>query len=302
MGPLEVEVEVGARRLKLTNLQKVIYPKSGFTKARVIDYYVRIAPVILTHIADRGVTFRRFPDGVAGESFFNKRAPDWRPDWLTAVRGPGQRDGPIDYCQLDEVAAVAWAANLAAIELHAPMARSNDIESPTMVVFDLDPGEGTSIVECAHVALLLRSVLEYLGLNAWPKTSGSKGIQLYVPLNAPHSHAHASAFARATGQMIEREHARLVTTKMGKQNRVNKVLIDWSQNSRHKTTIAPYSLRAMAKPTVSTPITWAEVHDIEGGERLSFEASEVLDRVASMGDAFAETTTLVQHLPNTRLD
>ncbi len=297
MAPTEVVVEVGERQLKLTNLEKILYPATGFTKASVIDYYVRIAPTMLTHIAGRGITMRRYPDGVDAESFFNKRCPDWKPDWMRAVRGPGESDGAIDYCQLDELAAVAWAANLAALEIHAPMARSVDIESPTLLVYDLDPGEETGMTECCQVAELLFDVLDAVGLQAWPKTSGSKGLQLYVPLNTPHTHQHASAFARATGQLLEREHTSRITTTMGKTNRVGKVFIDWSQNSRHKTTIAPYSLRARDEPTASTPVTWDEVANGAGGEPLRFEAGDVLARVDEFGDLFAPTADLEQELP-----
>ena len=297
MAASEVTVEVGDRTLKLTNLEKVLYPETGFTKAAVIDYYVRIAPVFLDHIGDRGITMRRFPDGVDAESFFNKRCPDWKPNWLTAVRGPGESEGPIDYCQLDEIASVAWAANLAALEIHSPMARSVDIESPTMLVYDLDPGEGTGMTECCQIAESLAEVLEAVDLQAWPKTSGSKGLQLYVPLNTPHTHHHVSAFAKATGQLLERDRPNEITTTMGASNRVGKVLIDWSQNSRHKTTIAPYSLRARPTPTVSTPVTWDEVADGAAGKPLSFEAPEVLERVEEHGDLFAATVTDEQVLP-----
>lgn len=293
----EVEVQVGARTLKLTNLEKVLYPAVGFTKAQVIDYYVRIADVMLAHVGDRGITMRRFPDGIDGESFFNKRAPSWKPDWVDAVRGPGESKGPIDYCNLNEVAALAWSANLAALELHAPMARHVDIESPTMVVYDLDPGEGMSITDCCGIALLLREVLDAVGLASWPKTSGSKGLQLYLPLNRPHSHQHASAFAHATGQLLERDLPDRVTTTMGASNRVGKILVDWSQNSRHKTTIAPYSLRARERPTVSTPVTWQEVEAGADGMPLVFDAPAVLERVAEHGDLFAPTVSVEQELP-----
>lgn len=298
MAPSEVTVEVGARTLKLTNLEKVLYPETGFTKASVIDYYVRIAPIFLDHIGDRGITMRRFPDGVEGESFFNKRCPDWRPDWLNAVRGPGESDGVIDYCKLDEIASVAWAANLASLEIHGPMARADDIESPTMLVYDLDPGEGVGMTECCQIAQELAEVLDAVDLQGWPKTSGSKGLQLYVPLNTPNTHKHVGAFARATGQLLERQRPNEITTTMGAQNRVGKVLIDWSQNSRHKTTIAPYSLRARPRPTVSTPVTWDEVAAGASGEALSFEATDVLDRVEEYGDLFAPTVTLEQELPS----
>lgn len=293
----EVTVQVGDRTLKLTNLEKVLYPDTGFTKANVIDYYVRVAPVMLDHIGDRGITMRRYPDGVDQDSFFNKRCPDWRPEWLDAVRGPGESDGPIDYCRLGEVAAMAWAANLAALEIHSPMARGHDVETPTMLVYDLDPGEGTGLAECCAVAESLLEVLDAVDLQAWPKTSGSKGLQLYVPLNTPHTHTQVSAFARATGQLLERQTPDQITTTMGKNKRVGKVLIDWSQNSRHKTTIAPYSLRARPTPTVSTPLTWDEVAAGVDGAALRFEAAQVLDRIEEHGDLFAPTVTLEQVLP-----
>jgi len=299
MAPTEVTVEVGSRTLKLTNLDKVLYPETGFTKASVIDYYVRIAPVMLDHIGDRGITMRRFPDGVEGESFFNKRCPDWRPDWLNAVRGPGESDGPIDYCRLDEVASLAWTANLAALEIHAPMSRAGHMETPSMLVYDLDPGKDTGMAECCQIAQLLVEVLDAVGLQAWPKTSGSKGLQVYVPLNTPHTHHHVSAFAKATGQLLERDRPTQVTTTMAARTRVGKVLIDWSQNSRHKTTIAPYSLRAKPNPTASTPITWDEVDAGADGAPLSFEADIVLKRVSEIGDLFAPTVALEQTLPGT---
>jgi bifunctional non-homologous end joining protein LigD len=290
-------VEVGSRRLTLSNLDKVLYPAAGLTKAQVIDYYVRIAPVMLTHVAGRGVTLRRWPDGVDGQSFFEKRCPKHRPEWIDTALGPGDRGGPIGYCCLDEVAALAWSANMAALEIHAPMARASDIESPTMVVFDLDPGAPATIVECCQVALEIREVLDQLGLAAFAKTSGSKGLQLYVPLNTPHTHEHASSFALAVAQLLEKQQPDRVVSNMSKAVRPGKIFVDWSQNSRHKTTIAPYSLRAKATPTVSTPITWDEVGVGAGGEGLSFESADVLARVADLGDLFAGTATLEQHLP-----
>jgi bifunctional non-homologous end joining protein LigD len=289
--------EVDGRRLKLSNLDKVLYTASGTTKAEVIDYYVRVAPVMLTHIAGRGITLRRWPDGVEGQSFFEKRCPSHRPDWVRTAAGPGDRGGAIHYCDLDEVAALAWAANLAAIEIHAPMARGDDVETPTMVVFDLDPGAPATIVECCRVALRVRDVLDHLGLVAFGKTSGSKGLQLYVPLNTPHSHDDASSFALAVAQLLEKEHPDRVVSNMAKALRPGKVLIDWSQNSRHKTTVAAYSLRAKQRPTVSTPVSWAEIEAGAEREPLEFVAEEVLDRVERLGDLFADTATMRQHLP-----
>jgi bifunctional non-homologous end joining protein LigD len=290
-------VEVGHRQLTLSNLDKVLYPAVGFTKAQVIDYYVRIAPTMLTHVAGRGVTLRRWPNGVDGQSFFEKRCPKHRPDWVETADGPGDRGGPIGYCCLDEVAALAWSANLAALEIHAPMARGTDIETPTMVVFDLDPGAPATIVECCRIALEIRDVLDHLDLVAFPKTSGSKGLQLYVPLNTPHSHEHASSFALAVAQLLEKQQPDNVVSNMSKAVRPGKIFVDWSQNSRHKTTIAPYSLRAKERPTVSTPITWEEVATGADGEVLSFESDDVLARVEALGDLFAPTATLEQELP-----
>ncbi|MFZ6005487.1 MAG: non-homologous end-joining DNA ligase [Actinomycetota bacterium] len=294
----EHTVELDGRTLKITNLDKVLYPEAGFTKAEVIDYYVRIAPVMLPHIADRGLTLRRYPNGVDGKSFFEKRCPSHRPEWVGTFDGPGDRNGTIGYCALDSVAALAWAANLAALELHAPMARGADIDAPTMCVFDLDPGPGTGIPECAEVALDIRSVLERLaGLECLVKTSGSKGLQLYVPLNTPHTHEHCSSFALAVAQVLEKHHSDRVTSVMAKSARGGKVFIDWSQNSRHKTTVAVYSLRARPRPTVSTPVTWAEVEAAALGSQLSFEANDVVDRVAHHGDLFAPALTVEQELP-----
>jgi bifunctional non-homologous end joining protein LigD len=290
-------VEIADRRLAVSNLDKVLYPLVGFTKAQVIDYYVRVAPTMLQHIGDRGVTLRRWPNGVNEQSFFEKRCPSHRPPWLTTCPGPGDRGGNIDYCCIAEIAALAWTANMAALEIHSPMARCRDIEAPTMVVFDLDPGAPASIVECCQVALDVRDVLDHLGLEVHAKTSGSKGLQLYVPLNTPHTHEHASSFALAVGQLLEKQHPKRVVVNMAKAVRPNKVFIDWSQNSRHKTTIAPYSLRANERPTVSTPIDWDEVAAGAGGEPLIFEAADVLERIEARGDLFAGTVTTEQTLP-----
>jgi len=293
-------VEVDGRRLSVSNLDKVLYPVVGFTKAQVIDYYVRVAPAMLPHVRGRGITLRRWPDGVTGESFFEKRCPGHRPDWVATAVGPGDRGGEVRYCCLDEVAALAWAANLAALEIHAPMARATDVDAPTMVVFDLDPGAPAAMEACCRVALRIQEVLEALGLAAWPKTSGSKGLQLYLPLNTPHTHDHASAFASAVAQLLERQHPDEVTSAMRRALRPGKVLVDWSQNSRHKTTIAAYSLRGRDRPTASTPVTWEEVAAGADGEPLDFDAAEVVERVGRLGDLFAPTATLEQRLPTPR--
>jgi bifunctional non-homologous end joining protein LigD len=291
-------VEVDGRTLRLSNLDKVLYPEAGTTKAEVIDYYARIAPVMVPHLAARGVTLRRFPDGVEGGSFFEKRCPGHRPDWLPTQAGPGDRNGTIQYCCLDSAPALVWAANMAALEIHAPMAQS-DIDTPTMCVFDLDPGEGTTISDCAEVALDIRHVLEGFDLEGFPKTSGSKGLQVYVPLNTPHTHEEASAFALAVAQLLERASPEHVVSNMKRSLRRGRVLVDWSQNSRHKTTVAVYSLRARPRPTVSTPVDWDEVDAAAGGGALAFETGDVLARVADRGDLFAATLTLRQRLPAT---
>jgi len=291
------EVRIDSRTLSLSNLDKVLYPAAGFTKAQIIDYYARVAPAMLPHVSQRCITLRRWPNGVDGASFFEKRCPSHRPNWLKIGRGPGDKGTGIDYCRLDEQASLVWTANLAALELHSPMARCDDIENPTMVVFDLDPGEPAGMTECCQVALRLRKVLSAIGLQAWAKTSGSKGLQVYVPLNSAHSHSDASTFALAVGQLLAKERPTEVLVEMDKKRRNGKIFIDWSQNTRHKTTIAPYSLRAKATPTVSTPITWEEAAAGADGEPVSFVADEVLDRVGLLGDLFAETATLQQQLP-----
>ena len=300
MATSRVTVQVGDRELSVSNLEKVLYPEASFTKAEVIDYYLRIAPVMLTHLGDRGVTLKRFPNGVDTEGFFEKRCPSHRPEWVGTAPGPGDRNGTIGYCVLDTPEALVWAANLAALELHTPMARAADIESPTMVVFDLDPGPGTTITQCCEVALWIRDTVSGVGLDCVAKTSGSKGLQVYLPLNTPHSHEHTSSFALAVAQVLERAHPDLVVTNQARAARQDRVLIDWSQNSRHKTTICAYSLRARPTPTVSTPVTWAEVRAGAEGEPLSFDAAQVLTRVSEFGDLFAPAATLSQRLPGPR--
>ena len=300
MSPPSVRLEsvIDGQRLLLSNLDKVLYPAAGFTKAEVIDYYVRIAPTMLAHVADRGVTLRRYPNGVDGKSFFEKRCPSHRPVWVPVALGPGDHNGAIGYCRLDSIAALAWAANLAALEIHAPMARCGDIERPTTIVFDLDPGEPATITECCAVALQIREVLDLLGLVAFPKTSGSKGMQLYLPVNDDElTHDRAGAFALAIAQLLERRNPRQITSNMAKAERPGRIFIDWSQNSRHKTTVAPYSLRARPLPTVSTPLSWEEVAAGAEGAPLVFQAADVLARVAAQGDLFEPALLMRQTLP-----
>jgi len=300
--PSRLEVDVEGRQLRLSNLDKVLYPATGFTKGQVIDYYTRVAPVLLAHLAGRALTLRRFPDGVDGEGFFAKNAPAHRPDWIPTVSIASQRRGreTIDYIVVNELAALVWCANLAALELHAPMARADGAHNPTAVVFDLDPGPPADIVQCCEVALWLRAALEELGLEALPKTSGGKGLQLYLPLDGSVQDDQAKAFALALAEVLERTHPDRVVSRMSKALRPGKVLVDWSQNDSAKTTIAPYSLRAREGPTVSTPLTWDEVQQtFERGDSdaLRFEAPAVLDRVARDGDLFAAVLEQGQLLP-----
>lgn len=293
-----VDVDIEGRQLRLSNLDKVLYP-NGFTKAQVVDYMARIAPVAIPHLTGRALTFKRFPDGADTPGFFEKRCPKHRPPWVEVSLGPGDRHGGIEYCRLDEVAAMVWAANMAALEIHAPMARADDLDVPRALVFDFDPGLPATIVECCRVAVAAREVLDAVGLVGWCKTSGSKGLQMYVPLNTPTAtHEGAADFALAVGQVLERQLAGQVTTVMAKAQRTGKVFVDWSQNAFHKTTIAPYSLRARPEPTVSTPVTWDEVEACaDGSADLRFVSDQVLDRIGRFGDVFGPVLSVQQELP-----
>ena len=292
-------IEVDGRSLKLSNLDKVLYPATGFTKAEVLDYYARVAPSLLPHLGDRALTLRRFPDGVEGSSFYEKNCPRHRPEWVGVHRVTGE-DGAIDFCRIDSLAALTWVANLAALELHTSMARANDPDSPTMVVFDLDPGPPAAVLDCARVALWTRRVLDELGLVSLVKTSGSKGLQAYVPLNTPATYQQTAGFSRSLAQLLERQYPGQVVSVQRKDLRRGKVLVDWSQNSRHKTTVCAYSLRARDRPTVSTPVSWEEVEKAVGADDpslLTFDAGHVLERIERHGDLFAGAAELVQELP-----
>ncbi len=293
-----VEIEIDGRQLTLSNLDKVLYP-SGFTKAQVIDYMAKIAPVAIPHLTGRALTFRRYPDGTDTAGFFEKRCPGHRPPWVGVALGPGDRKGGIEYCRVDETATMVWAANMAALELHAPMALAEDLDVPRALVFDFDPGAPAAMTECCEIALAARAVLDSVGLAGWCKTSGSKGLQMYVPLNtAGATHTGAADFALAVGQVLERQLPGRVTTVMAKAERPGKIFVDWSQNALHKTTIAPYSLRARPEPTVSTPVTWGEVEAAAGGTLdLTFTARDVLERVELHGDLFSDMLTVSQQLP-----
>ena len=295
------EVHVDGRTLKLSNLRKVLYPQAGFTKAQVIDYYHRIAPALLTHLKGRPLTLKRYPDGVDGESFYEKNAPRFRPDWLHTVAVQSDaREREINYCVIDDLASLIWVANLASLELHTSLSLAKDLTRPTALAFDLDPGLPADALTCARVALLLREVLQQLGLQGFVKTSGSKGLQLYVPLNGAVTYDDTKAFAHAMARLLEERHPELVTSEMKKKRRPGKVFIDWSQNDDHKTTVCVYSLRARERPTASTPLRWEEVEAAVKSKRLAdlvFEAPAVIARLEKYGDLFAPVATLKQKLP-----
>jgi len=297
--PKRVEVTVGDVPLSLSNLDKLMYPRAGFTKGHVIDYYTRIAPVLLPHLENRALTLKRYPNGVEGTFFYEKRCPAHRPAWVNTVSvWSGRNEGYIDFCVCEDLPTVVWLANLADLELHTPMARAAESEVPTIVAFDLDPGAPATIVECAQVALDLRRAFDHFGLQAFAKTSGSKGMQVYVPLNCPGiGYEDTRAFSRGVAQVLERRDPERVISDMAKAKRVGKVFVDWSQNDHHKTTVNVYSLRAMERPTVSTPITWDEVSDCADGSPLAFLSSDVLERVDALGDLFRPVQTLQQELP-----
>jgi bifunctional non-homologous end joining protein LigD len=293
-------VEIEGKRLKLTNLDKVLYPAVGFTKGEVIDYYARIAPALIPHLKDKPLTLKRYPGGVDQQFFFEKNATKHRPDWVKTVpiwSEGNQRN--VNYILVNDVPTLIWIANLAAIELHPSLSLATDITCPRMMVFDLDPGPPANIVQCCQVAIWLRAIFEHFKLESFPKTSGSKGLQIYVPLNTKASYDETKPFAHALARLLENEHRDLVVSDMKKALRTGKVLVDWSQNDEHKTTISVYSLRARERPTVSTPLTWDEVERTlkkKDPSLLVFESHQVLERVEKLGDLFAPVLKLKQRL------
>jgi len=299
------QVEVDGKELRLTNLDKVLYPEVGFSKGEMVDYYAKAAPAIVPHLRGRAVTLRRFPEGVddLDSAFFEKRCPKHRPKWVKTTRvQAGPNAGKIDFCVCDSLPTLIWMAQLAAIELHPSLSLGRAPKRPTVLAFDLDPGPPADIVDCSRVALRLREVLAQLELECFVKTSGSKGMQLYVPLNLKATYEETRPFAQALAQLIAKQTPDEVLAKMGmKTDRSGKVLIDWYQNNERKTTIAVYSLRARERPTVSTPVTWEEVEavaDSGNGSTLVFEAGDVLERIEEHGDLFAPVLELKQELPD----
>jgi bifunctional non-homologous end joining protein LigD len=295
-----VEVKVGGKNLRLSNLDKVLYPEVGFTKGQVIDYYTRIAPVLLPHLKNHPLTLKRYPNGVDEKYFYEKQSPSHRPDWVKTVPVPA-RGKTIDFTLANDLPTLVWLANLADLELHTSLSLAKNIQRPTTLAFDLDPGPPATIVECSQVALWLRDIFKELKLESFPKTSGSKGMQLYVPLNTPKaSYDQTKPFAKALAELLEKQHPKQVVSSMKKELRPGKVLIDWSQNDEHKTTINAYSLRAKSRPTVSTPLTWKEVEKIlDSGDPDSavFDSDDVLARVDKQGDLFEPVAKLKQTLP-----
>jgi bifunctional non-homologous end joining protein LigD len=292
--PVQVEVQIDGRTLTLSNLDKVLYPATGLTKAGVVDYYARIAPVLLPHLRHRPLTLVRYPDGVTGSSFFEKRRPPSAPDWV-------ESGGELGSVLCDEPATLVWLANLAALELHTHQHTVAAPDRPTAVVIDLDPGAPAGVLDCARVALDLRTLLDRLGLLAVVKTSGSKGLHLSVPIaTGSATDETAKRFALAIGRILAEAAPDRVTTTMAKERRAGRVFVDWSQNDRHKTTVAAYSLRARPRPAVSTPVTWDEVSDaLDAGDAnlLGFETDAVLARVPRVGDLYSANLDTPQALP-----
>jgi bifunctional non-homologous end joining protein LigD len=299
--PKKIRVQVDGRELTLSNLDKVLYPEHGFAKGEVIDYYTRIAPVLLPHLADRPATRKRYPDGVDAGSFFEKNAPSHTPSWVrrATLPTPGSTRGheTLDFVVIDDLPTLVWCANLAALELHIPQWRvgpRGGAHKPDLMVFDLDPGAPATIVDACRVAGLLRELLDADGLDSFPKTSGKKGLHLYVPLQET---TRTAEYAKAAAQRLEAEHRDLVVSRMDRRLRKGKVFVDWSQNNPAKTTVAPYSLRAAAEPTVSTPVTWAEVEGCGTPADLRFTAGQVLERVERHGDLLEALSRQRQTLP-----
>ena len=284
----------GDRDVKITNRDKPFWP-GGFTKGDLIDYYEAVAGVMVPHLTARPITLRRWPEGIGGQTFFQKNAPKHRPDWMGTVHL-----GDVDYLRIDEPAALVWAANSAAIEIHPGLARDPQLDCPTALVLDLDPGEGSDILTCCRVALIIRAYLDQLGLAAWPKTSGSKGLQLYLPLNNSTTFDATRAFAESLARVAESEHPDLITSVIEKVSRRKKVLIDCAQNAPSRTTVAVYSVRAREFPSVSTPVTWDEIEGAGSPAALQFDTAAARKRIEDRGDLMGPVLSEVQELPEFR--
>jgi bifunctional non-homologous end joining protein LigD len=298
------EIKIGGIKLAVSNLNKVLYPKSGFTKGEVIDFYIRVSEALLPHLKDRPITLKRYPNGVDEPFFYEKQCPSGRPKWMKTAQVPRSDGTIINYCVVNNLPGLVWAANLADLELHTFLHKAPAIQRPTTLAFDLDPGPPADILACCKVALHLKAVFEVLKLRSFPKTSGSKGMQIYVPLNTPSTYEQTKSFAHELATWFATEYPELVVSKMGKAKRKGKVFIDWSQNDNKKTTINVYSLRAAERPTVSTPVAWEEIEDAvrrKTAGRLVFESADVLKRISKLGDLFLPVLELKQRLPDTGL-
>jgi bifunctional non-homologous end joining protein LigD len=295
------EFDVGGRRLSIRNLDRVVFPHTGTTKAELLEYYIAISRLMLAHLRDRLLHMHRYPEGVEGPRFWQKGCPEFRPEWLPTVPVWSRDKGAdIHYCVVNEPAGIVWAVNLGSLELHTSLHLRDDLDRPTAMAFDLDPGEGAGLVECCEVAVRLRELLGRLGLTSLAKTSGSKGLQVYVPLNSAVSYRETKSLSRAIAQLLEEQTPDAVVSRSARSARAGRVLIDWSQNTTHKSMVCAYSVRAKQRPTVSTPITWDEVHEaVDRGDAgmLVFEMRAVLERVAAFGDLFEEVLTKRQQLP-----
>lgn len=296
-------LDIGGTSLQVSNVNKVFYPRTGFTKGDMINYYIRISEVLLPHLRRRPVTLKRYPDGVDGFFFYEKHCPTSRPRWMKTAKVAKSDGSDIHYCVIETLPALVWAANMANLEFHTFLHKFPNLDRPTSLAFDLDPGPPADILTCCEVALHLNSVFESLKLKAFPKTSGSKGMQIYVPLNSAVTYDDTKNFAHELSMSMEREFPKLVVSKMSKALRAGKVFMDWSQNDDAKTTVCVYSLRGKERPTVSTPLTWEEVATAQRKKKVSlltFEADQVLQRVTKRGDLFAEVLTLRQKLPRVK--
>lgn len=292
-------LDIEGTPVPVTNVGKVFYPKTGFTKGDVIDYYIRVSPVLLPHLRDRPISLKRYPDGVEGFFFYEKQCPAHRPKWMKTTRVAKSEGGEIRYCVMNSLPALVWAANLADLELHTFLHRAPALEKPTALAFDLDPGAPADIVTCCRVGLMVRKIFDDAGLRSFPKTSGSKGLQVYIPLNTAVTYEKTKSAARTIAVELERAHPDLIISRMEKAARRGKVFVDWSQNDAKKTTVNAYSLRAREHPTVSTPVTWDEVESAARRKRpLVFESHEALERIETLGDLFAPVLSLSQKLPS----
>ncbi|HMK49847.1 MAG TPA: non-homologous end-joining DNA ligase [Thermodesulfovibrionales bacterium] len=295
-------IEIAGKRLSLSNLEKDLYPSYGFTKAHILEYYRRISKFILPHLKDRALTLKRYPEGVEKEFFFEKRCPSHRPAWVPTARILRHGEEPMTVCLVNDLETLIWVANLASLELHVPLARAGSPETPDSMVFDLDPGDGADILDCTRVALILRDLLANMALTSYVKTSGKKGLHVYVPVNHKETtFEDTKGFSKAVAEIMQKSYPELVTSKMAKEYRKEKVFINWSQNDSSKTMICVYSMRAREKPVVSVPMEWKELEKLAekaDPERMQITHSEAISRTEAKGDLFRDVITKEQRLPH----